>query len=188
MWVETPTNPTLRVIDIRGVADIVKEHPGVLLVVDNTFMSPYFQRPLSLGADIVVHSVTKYINGHSDAVMGVLATSNEEVFARLLFLQNSIGAIPSPFDCYLANRGLKTLHVRMQTHERNAFAVANFLEASPLVTEVIYPGLPSHPQHAISCKQQTGFGGMISFRIKGDLEVAKRYVTWSDRAVIIYSQ
>ena len=145
VWIETPTNPTLKLVDIQAVADIVHQHPGVMLVVDNTFMSSYFQRPLSLGADIVVHSVTKYLNGHSDVVMGMAVTSNEEIATRLAFLQNSIGGVPSPFDCFMANRGLKTLHLRMQRHAENAMAVAKFLEASPLVESVIYPGLPSHP-------------------------------------------
>jgi len=142
VWVETPTNPTLRLVDIQALAEIVHAHPGVILVVDNTFMSPYFQRPLTLGADIVLHSVTKYLNGHSDAVMGVVVTNSDELASRIRFLQNAIGAVPSAFDCYLANRGLKTLHLRMEQHQRNAFAVARFLEASPYVTEVIYPGTP----------------------------------------------
>lgn len=197
VWIETPTNPTLRLVDIQGLAKIVKRHPGAILVVDNTFLSPYFQNPLALGADIVVHSVTKYLNGHSDVVMGVAITSNPEIYEKLKFLQNggwfpfsvlpkfpfnihifllvAIGAVPSPFDCFLANRGLKTLHLRMEKHQENAFAVANFLQASPHVTEVIYPGLPSHPQHELAKRQQSGFGGMISFRIKGDLNTAKKF-------------
>ncbi|KAL2917922.1 cystathionine gamma-lyase cys3 [Polyrhizophydium stewartii] len=166
VWIETPTNPTLRLVDIRAIADIAHSFPGVLLVVDNTFMSSYFQRPLELGADIVVHSVTKYLNGHSDVVMGIAVTSDDAVYERLKFLQNSIGGVPSPFDCFLANRGLKTLHLRMKRHEENAIAVAHFLESSPHVEEVIYPGLPSHPQHQLAKRQQHGFGGMLSFRIK----------------------
>ena len=200
VWIETPTNPTLRLVDIKALAAIVKRHPGTILVVDNTFLSPYFQNPLSLGADIVVHSVTKYLNGHSDVVMGVAVTSNSELYEKLKFLQNgtpaiqphthprppitpslslsfsqAIGAVPSPFDCFLANRGLKTLHIRMEKHQENAFIVANFLESSPFCTEVIYPGLASHPQHELAKRQQSGFGGMISFRIKGDLSNAKRF-------------
>ncbi|KAI8929910.1 Cys/Met metabolism PLP-dependent enzyme-domain-containing protein [Entophlyctis helioformis] len=177
VWIETPTNPTLRLVDIRAVAEIAHTHPGVLVVVDNTFMSPFFQRPLELGADIVVHSVTKYLNGHSDVVMGVAVTSNDAVYERLKFLQNSIGGIPSPFDCFLANRGLKTLHIRMKRHEENALAIAAHLEASPLVGEVIYPGLKSHPQHELAVRQQHGFGGMVSFRIKnGDLKASNTFL------------
>ncbi|KAH9248259.1 hypothetical protein BASA81_014105 [Batrachochytrium salamandrivorans] len=166
IWVETPTNPTLRLVDIAAVAQIAHSFPNVLLVVDNTFMSSYFQRPLELGADIVVHSVTKYLNGHSDVVMGIALTSNDAVFERLKFLQNAIGGIPSPFDCFMANRGLKTLHLRMERHAFNAMAVAKYLEASPFVQQVIYPGLPSHPQHELATRQQHGYGGMLSFRIK----------------------
>ena len=178
VWIETPTNPTLRLVDIKRVAEVVHSFsPGILVVVDNTFMSPYFQRPLDLGADIVVHSVTKYINGHSDAVMGIALTRNQQVYEKLKFLQNSIGAVPSAFDCFLANRGLKTLHVRMRKHEENAVAIAKFLESHPAVQQVIYPGLPSHPQHELACAQQKGFGGMISFRINGSLDNAKRFFT-----------
>ncbi|EGF82431.1 hypothetical protein BATDEDRAFT_34425 [Batrachochytrium dendrobatidis JAM81] len=166
VWIETPTNPTLRLVDIAAVSKITRSFPNVLLVVDNTFMSSYFQRPIEHGADIVVHSVTKYMNGHSDVVMGVAVTNNDEVYDRLKFLQNSIGAIPSPFDCFLANRGLKTLHLRMERHASNALALAKHLEASPYVQEAIYPGLKSHPQHDLAVRQQHGYGGMVSFRIK----------------------
>lgn len=169
MWLETPTNPTLRVIDIKAVAERAHAH-GALLVVDNTFMSPYFQNPIALGADIVVHSVTKYINGHSDVVMGVAVTNNEEWYKKFAFMQNSLGAVPSAFDCYLARRGLMTLEVRMQRHAENAQAVAEYLETNEQVEEVIYPGLPSHPNHELAKKQQKGFGGMISFRVKGNLD------------------
>lgn len=166
VWIETPTNPTLKLVDIRAISDIIKQHPDIVLVVDNTFMSPYFQRPLDLGADIVVHSVTKYLNGHSDVVMGMAVTRSQALYDKLKFLQNSIGGVPSPFDCFLANRGLKTLHLRMKQHAENAMKVAQFLESSPLVDSVIYPGLPSHPQHELAKRQQLGFGGMLSFRIK----------------------
>ncbi|KAI8978569.1 Cys/Met metabolism PLP-dependent enzyme-domain-containing protein [Pilobolus umbonatus] len=169
VWLETPTNPTLRVIDIKAIAQRAHAH-GALLVVDNTFMSPYFQKPLSLGADIVVHSVTKYINGHSDVVMGVAVTSNKEVYEKLKFIQNSLGAVPSAFDCFLARRGLMTLEVRMQRHAENAQAVAEYLETNKQVQEVIYPGLKSHPSHELAKRQQSGFGGMISFRVKGNLD------------------
>jgi cystathionine gamma-lyase len=178
VWIETPTNPTLKLVDIKAVADIVHQHPGVMLVVDNTFMSSYFQKPLSLGADIVVHSVTKYLNGHSDVVMGIAITNSKEVSEKIAFLQNSIGGVPSPFDCFMANRGLKTLHIRMQRHGENAMQVAKFLEASPLVESVIYPGLPSHPQYELARRQQSGFGGMVSFRIKkGTLEVSNAFLS-----------
>ncbi|KAI3657715.1 hypothetical protein MP638_003970 [Amoeboaphelidium occidentale] len=177
VWIETPTNPTLKLVDIAAVAKIVKEYPGVILVTDNTFLSPYFQRPLELGADVVVHSVTKYLNGHSDVVMGVMITNNENIYTKLKFLQNSIGAIPSPFDCFLANRGLKTLHVRMRSHAENALAVAQYLESSPYVTKVIYPGLKSHPQHELAQRQQKGFGGMISFYIKGGVNEATKFLS-----------
>lgn len=178
VWVETPTNPTLKLVDIQAVANIVHRFPGVVLVVDNTFMSPYNQQPLSLGADIVIHSVTKYINGHSDVVMGMAVTSNDQLASRLAFLQNSIGGVPSPFDCFMANRGLKTLHIRMQRHGENAMAIAKYLEASPSIETVIYPGLPSHPQHELAKRQAKGFGGMISFRIKNaDLRVSNLFLS-----------
>jgi cystathionine gamma-lyase len=168
IWMESPTNPTLKIVDIERVSRVAKSH-GLLLVVDNTFLSPYFQTPLDLGADLVVHSVTKYLNGHSDVVGGIACTNNEELKDRLRFLQNGIGAVPSPFDCYLAMRGMKTLHVRMREHERNAFEVARFLEAHSKVERVLYPGLPSHPQHELAKKQMKGFGGMVTFYLKGDI-------------------
>ncbi|KAJ2083497.1 cystathionine gamma-lyase cys3 [Coemansia sp. RSA 988] len=175
VWIETPTNPTLRLVDIAAVAE--EAHAaGLLVVVDNTFLSPYFQTPLDLGADIVVHSATKYLNGHSDVVMGVAATNDDAVAAKLRFLQNAIGAVPAPFDCYQAQRGLKTLHLRMRQHAVNAQRVAEFLEASPLVDSVIYPGLESHPQHALAVRQMRGFGGMVSFRIRGDTNTADRFL------------
>lgn len=176
VWIETPTNPTLKLVDIASVAEVTKKH-GVTLVVDNTFMSPYFQNPLDLGADIVVHSVTKYIGGHSDVVMGVVITNSEEVNTRLRFLQNGIGAVPSPFDCYMAMRGLKTLHLRMEAAARNAQAIAEFLEAHELVDKVIYPGLASHPQHAIAQTQMHGFGAMITFYLRGGIENASKFLS-----------
>ncbi|CCI44051.1 unnamed protein product [Albugo candida] len=175
IWVESPTNPTLKISDIQAIAAIAKKWK-VLLVVDNTFMSPYFQNPLDLGADIVVHSVTKYINGHSDVVMGVIITNDAEINARLRFIQNGLGAVPSPFDSYLALRGLKTLHVRMEAHAKNAQIVAEFLECHQNVEKVYYPGLPSHPQHEIAKKQAKGFGGMITFYIKGGIEQARIFL------------
>eukprot|EP01132_Coremiostelium_polycephalum_P003283 gene3283-4112_t len=173
VWIETPTNPLLKVADIKAVADYVHTR-GAFLVVDNTFMSPYFQNPLDLGADIVIHSVTKYINGHSDVVMGVLATNNDTLFEKLKFLQNSIGAVPSPFDCFLALRGIKTLHIRMREHEKNAFQVCEFLTKHAKVERVIYPGLPSHPQHELCKRQMKGFGGMVVFFVKGGIEQSKK--------------
>ncbi|KAL7488120.1 hypothetical protein ACHAW6_013724 [Cyclotella cf. meneghiniana] len=165
-WLETPTNPTLKVTDICKVAHMAKEN-NALLAVDNTFCSPYFQNPLDHGADIVVHSVTKYINGHSDVVMGVVCTNDETIYQSLRFTQNGVGAVPSPFDCYLAHRGLKTLHVRMEAAARNANAISIFLEGHPGVTKVVYPGLKSHPQHEIAKAQQHGFGAMITFYCVG---------------------
>jgi cystathionine gamma-lyase len=175
VWVETPTNPTLKIVDIRALADVAHA-AGCLLVVDNTFMSPYFQRPLDLGADVVLHSCTKYLNGHSDAVMGALALNSKELHTQLKYLQNAIGAVPSPFDCFLVMRGLKTLHVRMREHQTNALAVARMLEGHPKVERVLYPGLPSHPQHDIAKRQMTGYGGMITFFIKGGLSASRTFL------------
>ncbi|KAG2176901.1 hypothetical protein INT43_007555 [Umbelopsis isabellina] len=169
VWIETPTNPTLRIIDIEAVAKHAHAH-GAYLVVDNTFMSPYFQNPLALGADIVVHSVTKYINGHSDVVMGVAVTNDTDIYENLKFLQNSLGAVPSAFDSFLARRGLMTLEVRMKRHEENAIRIAEFLSKNTHIEEVIYPGLASHPQHELAKRQQRGFGGMLSFRMKGSID------------------
>jgi cystathionine gamma-lyase len=176
IWIESPSNPTLTLVDIRKVASIAHQH-GIHVVVDNTFMSPYVQNPLDHGADIVVHSVTKYINGHSDVVMGAAAYNSEEVHEKLSFLQNALGAIPSPFDCWLAHRGLKTLHLRAREATKNATAIAEALETSPYVIAVNYPGLPSHPQHAITMKQhRNGMGGgMLSFRVRGGHEAAERF-------------
>lgn len=176
VWIETPSNPTLRLVDIRAVVSEAHKR-GVLVVVDNTFLSPYVQNPLDLGADIVVHSVTKYINGHSDVVMGVAAFNSDELRERLSFLQNAIGAVPSPFDCWLAHRGLKTLHLRAREASRNALAVSAALEASPHVVAVNYPGLDSHPHRHIAQKQhRDGMGGgMLSFRIKGGHAAAERF-------------
>jgi cystathionine gamma-lyase len=176
IWIESPSNPTLTLVDIRKVTTIAHQH-GIMVVVDNTFMSPYVQNPLDHGADIVVHSVTKYINGHSDVVMGAAAFNSPELFDRLSFLQNAIGAVPSAFDCWLAHRGLKTLHLRAREATKNATGVANALEASPNVVSVNYPGLASHPQRAIAIKQhRNGMGGgMLSFRIRGGHAAAERF-------------
>jgi len=176
IWIESPSNPTLSLVDIRKVASVAHKQ-GILVVVDNTFLSPYVQNPLDHGADIVVHSVTKYINGHSDVVMGVAAFNSVELKERLTFLQNAIGAIPSPFDCWLAHRGLKTLHLRARQASDNALTVATALEASPHVLAVNYPGLPTHRQREIVLKQhRDGMGGgMLSFRVKGGHAAAERF-------------
>ncbi|KAL5121202.1 cystathionine gamma-lyase cys3 [Pleosporales sp. CAS-2024a] len=176
IWIESPSNPTLSLVDIRKVASVAHQH-GIMVVVDNTFMSPYIQNPLDHGADIVVHSVTKYINGHSDVVMGAAAFNSPELYDRLSFLQNAIGAVPSAFDCWLAHRGLKTLHLRAREATKNATAVAHALSASPHVLSVNYPGLASHPQRALAIKQHRNAmgGGMLSFRIKGGHAAAERF-------------
>jgi cystathionine gamma-lyase len=175
IWLESPTNPTLKVTDIAKVAELAKRR-NLLLVVDATFLTPVLMRPLELGADIVMHSATKYIGGHSDVVMGVASTNNSELYSLLKFHQNSLGGTPSPLCCYLATRGLKTLVLRMERHCSNAMKVAEFLSAHPLVEKVLYPGLPSHPQHEIAKKQQKGYGGMITFYIKGELANARRFL------------
>lgn len=167
IWAETPTNPLLRIIDIEGLAAIAREQ-GCLLGVDNTFASPYLQNPLDLGADIVMHSVTKYLGGHSDVVMGALVVKDEALAERLAFIQNSTGATPGPQDCFLVLRGLKTLHLRMQRHCENGRAVAEWLVKHPKVDKVYWPGFTTHANHAIAAKQMRGFGGMISFTLKGD--------------------
>lgn len=171
VWIESPTNPLLKVIDIRVVSDLVKSKlPGATVVVDNTFMTPYLQRPLDLGADVVVHSITKYLNGHADVIMGCAMTRDDNIIEHLKFFQLAVGANPSPFDCYLVNRGVKTLHLRMKAHYENALRVAQYLEAHPCVDKVMYPALPSHPQHEIHKKQTKGMSGMMSFYLKGTLD------------------
>jgi len=176
VWLETPTNPLLRLCDIKAIADITREK-GLILAVDNTFMSPYFQQPLNLGADLVVHSTTKYIGGHSDVVGGAILTSNEGLYQQLKFLQNAMGGVPGPFDAWLTLRGAKTLAVRMRAHAENAMAVAQFLETHPKIAAVNYPGLESHPQHALAKAQMSGFGGMISFEVQGGIEAGKKVAT-----------
>jgi len=175
VWIETPTNPLLKIVDIDAIAKIAKRH-GLLVVVDNTFASPMVQRPLEHGADIVMHSATKYLNGHSDMVGGVLVVGdNAELAEQLAFLQNSIGAVQGPFDSFLALRGLKTLHLRMQAHCANALALAQWLESHPAIERVLYPGLASHPQHALAKQRMQGFGGIVTIFVKGGLESAKRF-------------
>lgn len=167
VWIETPTNPLLRIVDIEAIAQITQAK-GITLVVDNTFASPYLQNPLDLGADIVVHSVTKYIGGHSDTVMGAIVTNDDDLASRLKFIQNACGAVPGPQDCFLALRGIKTLHVRMERHCHNAQRVAEYLQQHPKVSKVYYPGLPDHPGHELAKRQMRGFGGMVSFELIGD--------------------
>jgi len=167
IWVETPTNPLLNIIDIEGVAAIAKE-AGALLAVDNTFATPYLQEPLALGADIVVYSLTKYMGGHSDVVMGALVFNDDELLTRLSFYQNACGGTPGPQDCFLVLRGLKTLHLRMQRHCENGRAVAEYLRQHPKVEKVYWPGFSTHPNHAVAARQMRDFGGMISFVLKGD--------------------
>jgi cystathionine beta-lyase/cystathionine gamma-synthase len=169
VWIETPTNPTLKIFDIEEISTL-SHKKNAIVVVDNTFASPFFQKPLLSGADIVVHSTTKYINGHSDIIGGAIVLNNEYLYKKILLAQKSIGAVPSPFDSWLTLRGLKTLAVRMQQHEKNAFRVAHFLEKHPGVEKVFFPGFESHPGHDIAKKQMTGFGGVVSFRIKGGLK------------------
>jgi cystathionine gamma-synthase len=165
VWIETPSNPMLNIIDIRKAAEATHE-AGAILAVDNTFATPYLQRPLELGADIVVHSTTKYLGGHSDVVGGLAATNDPTIAERLLFLQKSLGAVPGPLDCWLVLRGVKTLAVRMRQHCQNAHAIAGFLERQPRVEQVLYPGLPRHPGHTIAARQMEDFGGMISFTVE----------------------
>jgi cystathionine gamma-lyase len=175
IWLESPTNPLLRLCDIREIAGIAHD-ADALVAVDNTFASPYFQQPLGLGADVVVHSTTKYINGHSDSIGGALITSDEELFKKLRFHQNAAGAILSPFDSFLVARGIKTLALRMERHEKNALTVAEFLSVHSKVATVYYPGLASHPQHALARKQMTGFSGMLSFELRGGEAEAKKFL------------
>ena len=176
VWLETPTNPLLKLADIEAVAKICKRR-GLLLVVDNTFATPFLQNPLELGADVVVHSTTKYLGGHSDAVGGFAATNKHELHEIVKFHQKSVGGVPGPFDCFLVLRGVKTLAVRMREHERNARAVAVFLDEHPEARAVYYPGLPSHPQHELAKRQMRGFGGMVSFELAGGGQRARDFAT-----------
>ncbi|APE16486.1 cystathionine gamma-synthase [Mycolicibacterium pallens] len=173
IWVETPTNPLLSIADVSAIAEIAAVG-GQKVLVDNTFASPALQQPLNLGADIVLHSTTKYIGGHSDVVGGALVTNDEELDTKFAFLQNGAGAVPGPFDAYLTMRGLKTLELRMQRHSSNAAKVAEFLAEHEAVSAVLYPGLPSHPGHEVAARQMSGFGGMVSVRMRGGIEAARR--------------
>ncbi|MBA2393395.1 MAG: cystathionine gamma-synthase [Ktedonobacteraceae bacterium] len=182
IWLETPTNPLLRLADIQAVAQIAHQH-NILLVVDNTFATPYFQQPLELGADIVVHSTTKYINGHSDLIGGAVILNDEQVYEKIKFHQNAAGAVPGPFDVWLTLRGIKTLAVRMRQHQQNALAIARFLSEHPRVESVYYPGLASHPDYVLAKQQMSGSGGMVSFQFKGTIDdvdtVVRRFKVFS---------
>lgn len=176
IWFESPTNPLLNLVDIKMIVKVAKKH-GIRTAIDNTFMNSFFQQPLSTGIDVVMHSMTKYLNGHSDVVMGALMLNDDDHYMQLKSLQNAVGPTPSPFDCFLAIRGMKTLHIRMIQHEKNAIQVAEFLDKHPKIAEVLYPGLPSHPQHELAKSQMTGFGGMVSFRLNSDLEGTRKFLT-----------
>lgn len=175
IWLESPTNPLMKIVDLASVAKVARTK-GILTVVDNTFASPYFQKPLDLGADIVLHSMTKYIGGHSDSVAGCVVINDKVLAERIKFLQNAVGAILSPFDSYSILRGIKTLPLRMQKHDDNARKIAAFLAKNKKVRRVYYPGLPSHPGHNIAKKQMAGFGGMLSFELKGNIKTAIRFI------------
>ena len=176
VWIESPTNPLLRIADIRSAAKIAHRHRALCLV-DNTFASPYFQRPLTLGADLVLHSTTKYIGGHADIVGGAICVNDRALYERLKYLQNAVGATPSPFDCFLTLRGIKTLALRMREHEKNATRIAAFLKQHPRVRRVYYPGLSDDPGHELAAAQMDGFSGMVSFEVKGGLAEARRIVS-----------
>lgn len=173
LWIESPTNPCMNLVDLAAVAQLARER-GLLTICDNTFSSPYFQKPLELGTDIVVHSTTKYINGHSDVVGGAIVVRDAGLAERIGFLQNALGTCQAPFDCFLVLRGIKTLALRMEEHNRNALEIARWLERHPKISKVHHPGLPSHPQHALALRQMTGFGGTFSFRVRGGQEEAFR--------------
>ncbi|HVH15743.1 MAG TPA: aminotransferase class I/II-fold pyridoxal phosphate-dependent enzyme [Candidatus Angelobacter sp.] len=175
IWIETPTNPLMRIVDIRQISKIGKR-AGALLVVDNTFMSPYLQNPLQHGADVVVHSTTKYLGGHSDLIGGATVTKDEDVQTRLKYLQNAVGAVPGPLDCYLVLRGIKTLAVRMDRHSENSKAVSELLAKESKVEKVNYPGLPDHPQRALVKRQMRGNGGMLSFQLRGSFNQIKKFL------------
>ncbi|HEY3379171.1 MAG TPA: cystathionine gamma-synthase [Armatimonadota bacterium] len=176
IWTETPTNPLMNLLDLAAIAEIAKER-GVVTICDNTFLSPYFQRPLDLGIDVVLHSTTKYINGHSDVVGGAVIVKDPALAERIGYLQNAMGSCAGPQDCFLVLRGVKTLAIRMEAHNRNALALAHWLAAHPKVTAVLHPGLESHPQHALALQQMTGFGGTFSFRVRGGQEAAFRLLS-----------
>jgi len=175
VWLETPTNPMLKICDLAALADISRKR-GAISVCDNTFATPFYQRPLELGIDVAAHSMTKYLNGHSDVVAGALVTRRDDLHEKLAFLQNAVGAVPGPLDCFLVLRGLKTLHVRMERHEQNAGIVVQALQRHPKVERVTWPGMPGHPQHALARRQMKGFGGMLTFVIRGGLPAARSFL------------
>lgn len=175
VWAETPTNPMLKICDLTALAEVCRK-AGVLSVCDNTFATPFFQRPLELGIHLVAHSMTKYLNGHSDVIAGALVMRDDALHEKLAFLQNAVGAVPGPLDCFLVLRGLKTLHLRMERHEENARRVAEALQKHPKVLKVTWPGLPDHPQHALAKRQMSGFGGMLTFVIQGGLPAARKFL------------
>ena len=186
IWVETPTNPLLSIADIAALAEI-GHAASAMVLVDNTFASPALQQPLGLGADIVLHSTTKYIGGHSDVIGGALITDSAELDAKFAFLQNGAGAVPGPFDAYLTMRGLKTLELRMQRHSENGMRVAQFLAEHPAISQVLYPGLPSHPGHDVAARQMTGFGGMVSVRMSGGAEAARKFCSATEIFILAES-
>jgi cystathionine beta-lyase/cystathionine gamma-synthase len=175
LWLETPTNPLLKITDLEVAAQIAKEH-GLLTAVDSTFATPYLLRPLDLGIDLVIHSTTKYLSGHNQIIGGIVVTNDQDLFEQLKFIQKSVGAVSSPFDCWLTLLGLKTLHLRMEKHSTNGLAVAQFLEAHPRVKQVIYPGLPSHPGHEVAKRQMKAFSGMITFELEGDVQTGINFM------------
>ncbi|XP_049875431.1 cystathionine gamma-lyase [Pectinophora gossypiella] len=177
IWIETPTNPLLKVIDIKAITNLAKSKGNIIVVVDNTFLTPYLQRPLDFGADVVVYSLTKYMNGHSDVIMGAAIVNDDELGNKLRFLQNALGVVPSPMDCYLVNRSLKTLALRMEHHKKSSLLIAKWLENHAQVTEVLHPGRPSHPQHEIAKKQTSGHSGVFSFKHSGGLKESRKFLS-----------
>ncbi len=186
IWFESPTNPLLNLVDMEMIARLSKKH-NLLSVIDNTFATPYFQKPLDYGIDITMHSLTKYVNGHSDVIMGGIMVNDDDLHEQLKSLQNAIGPTPSPFDCFLAQRGIKTFAVRMKQHEVGAMKIAKYLQNHPKVEEVMYPGLPEHPHHDLALKQMTGFGGMVSFKAKTDLDGTVRLLQATDIFILAVS-
>lgn len=177
IWIETPTNPLLKVVDIEAIVKIARSRGDIIVVVDNTFLTPYLQKPLDFGADIVMYSLTKYMNGHSDVIMGAAIVNDKAIGDKLRFLQNAMGIVPSPMDCYFVNRSLKTLALRMEHHKKSSLIIANWLEKHPKIVEVLHPGLPTHPQHEIAKKQMTGHSGVFSFKHSGGLKESRKFLS-----------
>ncbi|XP_028042335.1 cystathionine gamma-lyase [Bombyx mandarina] len=177
IWIETPTNPLLKVVDIEAIVKIARSRGDIIVVVDNTFLTPYLQRPLDFGADIVMYSLTKYMNGHSDVIMGAAIVNDKAIGDKLRFLQNAMGIVPSPMDCYFVNRSLKTLALRMEHHKKSSLIIANWLEKHPKIVEVLHPGLPTHAQHEIAKKQMTGHSGVFSFKHSGGLKESRKFLS-----------